>query len=94
MLHLFKQCETLVKFGHGCGQREAYVTLTDLLVVFARQLRQNQLLASLVYQPQPSLQKTLQVQSAKYIALPHTDRHEGFICCVTGLCDGLCDQQQ
>ena len=61
MLQLFKDCEQLVKFGSGTAQREAYVMFTDLLVVFARQLRKYPRLASLVHVPEPSLQQTLQV---------------------------------
>ena len=61
MLHLFKQCEVLVRSGTGSAQREAFVMFMDLLVVFARQLRKNPHLASLVYVPKTSLQQTLQV---------------------------------
>ena len=61
MLHLFRHCQELVKFGSGRGQREAYVTFADLLMVFAKQLRKIPHLASLVYIPDPTLQQTLQV---------------------------------
>ena len=36
--HLVEQCLELVKFGSALGQREAFVTLCDLLVMFAKQL--------------------------------------------------------
>lgn len=62
LLSLFKSCVELVKFGSGRGQREAYVTFTDLLVVFAKQLRKNAQLASLVYVPDAQLQTALQVR--------------------------------
>lgn len=62
MLHVFKHCEQLLKSGDGGGaQREAYVLLTDLLMVFARQLRKSPPLANLVYSPDSSLQQALQV---------------------------------
>ena len=61
MLHLFKHCRELVKCGSGRGQREAYVTFADLLMVFAKQLRKISHLASLVYVPDSDLQLTLQV---------------------------------
>jgi len=62
LLHLVDQCQELVKFGSGRGQREAFVTLCDLLVVFARQLRKEGQLASLVYVPAEQLQQAMQVQ--------------------------------
>ena len=61
LLHLFKNCQDLVKFGNGRGQRAAYVTFADLLMVFAKQLRKVPHLASLVYVPDANLQRTLQV---------------------------------
>ena len=61
LLHLFSNCQELVKFGSGRGQREAYVTFADLLMVFAKQLRKVSHLASLVYVPDEVLQETLQV---------------------------------
>lgn len=36
--HLVEQCHELVKFGTALGQREAFVTLCDLLIMFAKQL--------------------------------------------------------
>ena len=36
--HLVEQCHELVKFGSVMGQREAFVTLCDLLIMFAKQL--------------------------------------------------------
>ena len=36
--HLVEQCLELVKFGSTLGQREAFVTLCDLLVMFGKQL--------------------------------------------------------
>ena len=62
LVHLFKNCQDLVKFGSGRGQRAAYVTFADLLMVFAKQLRKLPHLASLVYVPDANLQRTLQVQ--------------------------------
>lgn len=61
LVHLFKNCQDLVKFGSGRGQRAAYVTFADLLMVFAKQLRKFPHLASLVYVPDANLQRTLQV---------------------------------
>ena len=61
LIHLFKNCQDLVKFGSGRGQRAAYVTFADLLMVFAKQLRKFPHLASLVYVPDANLQRTLQV---------------------------------
>ena len=46
----------------GPAQREAYILLTDLLMVFARQVRKTPALASLVYTPDTSLQQELQVE--------------------------------
>ena len=67
LLHLFRNCQDLVKFGSGRGQRAAYVTFADLLMVFAKQLRKLPHLASLVYIPDANLQRTLQVPfTAKY----------------------------
>ena len=62
MLELFGPCEELVRLGKGRAQREAYVLFMDLLVVFSRALRRNPQLASLVYVPEISLQRTLQVK--------------------------------
>jgi hypothetical protein len=61
LVHLFKNCQDLVKFGVGRGQRAAYVTFADLLMIFAKQLRKFPHLASLVYVPDANLQRTLQV---------------------------------
>ena len=63
LVHLLRQCQELVKFGSGGGQREAFVTLCDLLIVFARQLRKEGQLASLVYTPDEQLQQAMQVSS-------------------------------
>lgn len=62
MLELFGPCEELVRLGRGRAQREAYIMFMDLLVVFARALRRNPQLSSLVYVPEASLQRTLQVR--------------------------------
>ena len=61
LINLFKNCQDLVKYGSGRGQREAYVTFADLLMVFAKQLRKIPELGSLVYIPDATLQRTLQV---------------------------------
>lgn len=61
LLHVLCQCQELVKFGSGGGQREAFVTLCDLLMVFARQLRKEGHLASLVYTPDELMQQAMQV---------------------------------
>lgn len=63
MLQLCKHCEQLVKFGKGSAQREAFIVVSDLSVIFARQLRKIPQLASLVYVPEPSLQQALQVSN-------------------------------
>jgi len=61
LLHLFSRCEEMIKFGKGTAQREAFLLVVDISVVFARQLRKHARLASLVYMPEPSLQQALQV---------------------------------
>lgn len=77
MLNLFKHCQELVKFGSGRGQREAFVTFADLLMVFAKQLRKFPHLASLVYIPDPTLQQTLQVLCCATIV---------FVCVIVSVC--------
>ena len=61
LVHVLRQCQELLKFGSGGGQREAFVTLCDLLMVFARQLRKEGHLASLVYTPDEQMQQAMQV---------------------------------
>ena len=59
---MFKHCEQILKQGTGGAQKEAFILLTDLLMVFARQLRKTPALASLVYIPEQSMQQALQVR--------------------------------
>lgn len=75
LVHLLRQCQELVKFGSGGGQREAFVTLCDLLIVFARQLRKEGQLASLVYTPDEQLQQAMQVSLQEESVFAEPDHH-------------------
>lgn len=67
LLHVLKHCERVLTSGDGGNaQREAYILITDLLAVFARQLRKTPPLAGLVYVPESSLQQALQVSGNQY----------------------------
>lgn len=60
LVRLVRQCQELVKFGEGAGQREAFVSLCDLLMAFAKQLRRVGQLGPLVYTSDPALQEAMQ----------------------------------
>ena len=90
LVHLLRQCQELVKFGSGGGQREAFVTLCDLLIVFARQLRKEGQLASLVYTPDEQLQQAMQVSLQEERVLAEPDHHWELSLSVAGVCCGEC----
>ena len=66
LARMLRYCRELLAGGRGMAQREAYVSLCDLLVVFGRQLRACGQLAALVSSPDPVMQQALQVRGRQW----------------------------
>ena len=82
---MLRYCRELLAGGRGKAQREAYVSLCDLLVVFGRQLRACGLLAALVSSPDPAMQQALQVRGGQW-----GEGGGGGLCSVRSHSAGLC----
>ncbi|XP_063685159.1 cohesin subunit SA-1-like [Bolinopsis microptera] len=56
VVQLIQQCDELIQFGVAGVQKEAFITVCDMLIIFAPQLKQNPNYSSLIVVPDKSVQ--------------------------------------